>query len=68
MRRGLPAVGLLLAAPVACPLQAQDGTRTLAVRTTLSAETLRLPGRESLGLAGITSTADLGPAYLGPGL
>ena len=38
------------------------------LRTTASMETLELPGRESLGLLGLSSTVDLGPFYIGPGL
>ncbi len=40
----------------------------LGLRTTVSAETLHLPQNETLGLLGLSSTADLGPFYLGPGL
>lgn len=64
MRVGLPALALLLAAPLA----AQDGIRSLPTRTAISVETLRLPAGESLGLLGLSSTVDLGPAYLGAGL
>ena len=40
----------------------------LPLRTTLSVETLRLPGNEALGLLGLSGTASFGPWYLGPGL
>ncbi|MCX6548466.1 MAG: hypothetical protein NTW40_10580 [Acidobacteria bacterium] len=40
----------------------------LPLRTTLRAETLRLPQNEALGLIGFSGTASFGPWYLGPGL
>jgi len=40
----------------------------IGLRTTLSAETLRLPQHEALGLLGLSGTANFGPFYLGPGL
>ncbi len=40
----------------------------LPLRTTLRAETLRLPQNEALGLIGLSGTASFGPWYLGPGL
>ena len=64
MRPRLPALALLRAAPLA----AGDGIQAVPLRTTLSAETLRLPGDESVGLVGISSTADFGGFYLGPSL
>ncbi|HXC17266.1 MAG TPA: hypothetical protein VNV60_07490 [Holophagaceae bacterium] len=57
----------LTAALIAAPLLAGD-PQVLQLRTTLRAETLRLPGDESLGLVGLSSTADFGLFYLGPGL
>ena len=64
MRGRLPALALLLASPLA----AGDGLQPLQLRTTLTAETLRLPGGESMGLAGLSATADAGGFYLGPGV
>lgn len=40
----------------------------IGFRTALSAEPLRLPRREAMGLLGFSGTADFGPWYLGPGL
>lgn len=64
MSRRLPALALLLAAP----LMAGDGIQPIHLRTTLRAESLRLPGDESMGLIGLSTTADFGGFYLGPGL
>ena len=49
-------------------LLAGGPAEALRLRTTLSAETLRLPHDEALGLLGLASTAEFGPWYLGPGL
>ena len=57
----------LAAVLAAAPLLGGD-PQVLQLRTTLRAETLRLPGDESLGLVGLSSTADFGSFYLGPGL
>ena len=57
-----------LLAAVSTLLVAGDSPEVLALRTTVTAETLRLPQKESLGLVGLSATADLGPCYLGPGL
>ncbi|MBS1767563.1 MAG: hypothetical protein JST05_09210 [Acidobacteria bacterium] len=64
MSRRLPVLALLLAAP----LLAGDGIQAIPLRTTLRAESLRLPGDESMGLIGLSTTADFGGFYLGPGL
>ena len=58
----------LLLATVSTLLVAGSPAESLAFRTTLTAETLRLPQKENLGLLGVSGTADLGPFYLGPGL
>ena len=55
-------------ATVSSLLLAGGPSEELNLRTTLSAETLRLPQREALGLLGISTTAAFGPWYLGPGL
>jgi hypothetical protein len=48
-------------------LLAEEPPQALKVRTTVSAETLRLPQNEALGLTGFSTTAAFGPLYLGPG-
>ena len=58
-------LSLLLAA---APLLAADGPQTVPLRTRLTFENLKLPGDETLGLAGLSATADFGGFYLGPGL
>lgn len=58
----------LAAALAAAPLLAGDAPQAIPLRTTLRAETLRLPGCESLGLMGLSGTAEFGSFYLGPGL
>lgn len=40
----------------------------LPLRTTLRAETLRLPQNEAMGLLGLSGTAAFGPWYVGPGV
>ncbi len=55
-------------ATVSSLLLAGGPPEELRLRTTLSAETLRLPQREALGLLGIATTAEFGPWYLGPSL
>ena len=52
----------------AAPLLAGDGPQVLPLRTQLSAETAKLPGGETMGLLGLTTTTDLGPFYIGAGL
>ena len=59
--------GALAALVFASPLLA-GGPQTIPLRTTFRAETLRLPGDEPLGLVGLSSTANFGSFYLGPGL
>lgn len=49
------------------PLLAGD-PQSLTLRTTLRAESVRLPGNESMGLIGLSTTAQFGGFYLGPGL
>lgn len=56
----------LAAALAAAPLLAGD-PQVIQLRTTLRAETLRLPGDEALGLVGLSGTVDFGSFYLGPG-
>ncbi|HTL99284.1 MAG TPA: hypothetical protein VL181_10820, partial [Holophagaceae bacterium] len=58
-------LALLLAA---APLLAGDGTQVLPLRTQLSVEDAKLPGGETMGLLGLTTTTDLGPFYIGAGL
>jgi hypothetical protein len=58
----------LLLATVSTLLLAEGPPEVIRLRTTLSAESIRLPQRETLGLVGLSSTADLGPVFLGPGL
>jgi hypothetical protein len=57
----------LFLATVSTLLFADGAPELIGLRTTLSAETLRLPQQETLGLLGLSSTADLGSFYLGPG-
>ncbi len=49
------------------PLVAGD-PQAITLRTTLRAETVRLPDAESMGLVGLSATAQFGGFYLGPGL
>jgi hypothetical protein len=60
--------GALAAALAAAPLLAGDPPQSIPLRTTLRAETLQLPGGESMGLLGLSSTAEFGSFYVGPGL
>ncbi len=58
----------LLLATVSTLMMAGGQAEVLQLRTTLRAESLRLPQSESLGLLGLSGTANLGPFYVGPGL
>lgn len=57
-----------LLAPLSALLTAGTPPGLVPIRTTLSAETLRLPDGERMGLLGLTATTDLGAFHLGPAL
>lgn len=57
----------LAAALATAPLWAGGPPQAIPLRATLRAETLRLPGGESMGLVGLSSTAAFGSFYAGPG-
>ncbi len=58
---------LLAALLAAGPLLAGD-PQALPLRTTLRVENLKLPGDEAMGLVGLSTTAQFGGFYVGPGL
>ncbi len=57
-----------LLAPLSTLLLAGSAPELIQVRTTVSAESLRLPGNERMGLLGFSATADFGAFHLGPSL